>query len=61
MTKSLMFKFIRRFFDFNQKEINRLKKRVEEINQLEDKARALKDADFVHETKKLKEEIAARK
>ncbi|OGK52940.1 preprotein translocase subunit SecA [Candidatus Roizmanbacteria bacterium RIFCSPLOWO2_01_FULL_44_13] len=53
-----MFKFIRRFFDFNQKEINRLKKRVEEINQLEDKARALKDADFVHETKRLKEEIA---
>src|SRR3990167_7203570 len=53
-----MFKFLTKFFDFNQKEINRLKKRVEEINQLEDKARVLKDADFANETKKLKGEIA---
>ena len=52
-----MFKFISRFFDFNQGEINRLKKKVEEINQLEDKTRILKDADFPKETKKLKEAI----
>ena len=52
-----MLNFFKNFFDFNQKEINRLKKRVEEINKLEDKTRHLKDEDFAKETKKLKEII----
>ena len=52
-----MLNFFKNYFNFNQKEINRLKKRVDEINKLEDKARHLKDEDFVKETKKLKEII----
>lgn len=43
--------------DYNAREINRLRKRVEEINLLEDRARKMKDADFSQETKKLKEQI----
>ncbi|MDO9027432.1 MAG: preprotein translocase subunit SecA [Candidatus Roizmanbacteria bacterium] len=50
-----MFNLFKNFFDYNQKEINRLRKKVEEINQLEDKTRDLKDSDFVSETKKLQE------
>lgn len=52
-----MFKFLNKFFDFNQKEINRLTKKVEEINKLEDKARVLKDSDFPKETNKLKKSL----
>jgi len=54
-----MFNFIKKFFDYNQREINRLSKKVEEINQLEDKARVLKDEEFPKETEKLKEIILA--
>jgi len=50
-----MFNIFKSFFDYNQREINRLQKKVEEINQLEDKTRDLKDSDFVSETKKLQE------
>lgn len=53
-----MFNFLTKFFDFNQKEISRITKKVTEINALEDRARKLRDSDFVKETKKLKEEIA---
>ncbi len=49
-----MFNLFKNFFDYNQKEINRLQKKVEEINLLEDKTRNLKNADFIKETKKLK-------
>ncbi len=49
-----MLNFLTKFFDYNQREINRLKKRVEEINKLEDKTRTLKDSDFIKETGKLK-------
>ncbi len=52
-----MFNFITKFFDYNQKEIERIKKKVEEINVLEEKARKLKDNEFNTETTKLKEEI----
>ncbi|MCR4277345.1 MAG: preprotein translocase subunit SecA [Candidatus Roizmanbacteria bacterium] len=48
-----MFNIFKSFFDYNQKEINRLQKNIDEINLLEDKARNLKDSDFVKETKKL--------
>ncbi|PIQ72900.1 preprotein translocase subunit SecA [Candidatus Roizmanbacteria bacterium CG_4_8_14_3_um_filter_36_10] len=50
-----MFNFLTKFFDYNQREISRLSKEVEEINKLEDKARVLKDNDFSKETNKLKE------
>jgi preprotein translocase subunit SecA len=52
-----MLGFLKKLFDYNQKEINRLKKKVEEINKLEDKARNLKNEDFPKETNKLKELI----
>lgn len=50
-----MFNFIKKFFDYNEKEIVQLKKITHEVNLLEDKARHLKDEDFQKETKKLKE------
>jgi len=49
-----MFNIFKSFFDYNKKEINRLQKKIDEINLLEDKTRNLKDGDFVKETKKLK-------
>ena len=52
-----MFNIFKKFFDYNQREINRLRRRVAEINVLEDKARVLKDEDFKKETEKFKEEI----
>lgn len=48
-----MFNLFKNFFNYNQREINRLQKKVEEINNLEGKARNLKDSDFVKETKNL--------
>jgi len=52
-----MFNFLKKLFDYNEKEIRRIKKIVEQINSLEDKARVLKDEDFPKETEKLKEEV----
>src|SRR3989344_1255649 len=49
-----MFNLFKKFFDFNQKELGRLKKKVDEINSLEDKVRSIKDPDFKNETEKLK-------
>ncbi len=56
-----MLSFIKQFFDFNQKEINRITGIVAEINNLEDKARSLKDTDFEKETAKLKKELQSGK
>ena len=50
-----MLNLFKKFFDYNQREINRLQKKVEEINLLEDRTRNLKDGDFLNETKKLQE------
>lgn len=52
-----MFKFLKKFLDYNQREIDRISRLVTEINALEDKARKLKDSDFPRETRKLKETI----
>lgn len=52
-----MFNFITRFFDYNQREIDKIKVKVAEINSSEDKAKKLKDNDFKLETTKLKEQI----
>jgi preprotein translocase subunit SecA len=54
-----MFNFITRILNYNEREIARLRKKVDEINNLEDKARDLKDSQFAEETKKLKKQIAA--
>ena len=54
-----MFNIFKSFFDYNQREVNRLTEKVIEINQLEDKTRDLKDGDFIKETKKLQKIIQA--
>ncbi len=56
-----MLKFFKNLLDFNQKEIGRYQKKVEEINKLEDKARKLKDTDFKKETQQLKTQISSGK
>ncbi len=46
-----------KFFDSNEKEINRLKPVVEKINSLEQKSKKLKDSDFPKKTKEFKERL----
>lgn len=48
---------IKQLFDYNEKELNRLRKIVEEINELEPKAQKLSDEDFKKETEKLKKQV----
>lgn len=52
-----MLGFVKNLFDYNQKELNRIQKIVDQINALEDNARDLKDADFKKETEKLKKQV----
>jgi preprotein translocase subunit SecA len=52
-----MFNFIGKFFDSNEKEINKLKPIVLEINSFEEKFKKLKDKDFPLKTKEFKERI----
>jgi preprotein translocase subunit SecA len=52
-----MFNFISKFFDSNEKEIDKLKPIVLEINSFEEKFRKLKDKDFPLKTKEYKERI----
>lgn len=54
-----MLNIFKKFFDYNERELNRLRKIIEEINVLEDKARDLKDNQFTKETEKLKEKLQA--
>lgn len=56
-----MFSFFKKLFDYNQKEIDRLRKIVIEINAQEDRARALKNEEFAHETITLKDEIQSKR
>lgn len=53
-----MLGFVKKIFDFNEREINRIRGIVTQINLLEDNAQKLKDADFAKETEKLKKQIA---
>ena len=46
-----------KFFDSNEKEINRLRPIIEKINSLEDKTKQLKDSDFSKKTKEFKERL----
>ena len=52
-----MFNIISKFFDSNEKEINKLTPIVEQINALEEKTKKLKDADFPKKTKEFKERV----
>jgi len=52
-----MFNLFKKFFDYNERELSRMRQKVEAINSLEDKARRMKDDDFPKETKKLKEMV----
>jgi preprotein translocase subunit SecA len=54
-----MFNFISKFFDSNEKEIDKLKPIVSEINSFEEKFKKLKDKDFPRKTKEFKERIAS--
>lgn len=53
-----MLGFFKSFLDFNEKQLKSYRKIVEEINNLEDKARDLPDDAFPKETARLKEEVA---
>ena len=55
-----MFSFFKKLFDYNQKEIDRLSKIVDDINAQEDRARVLKDEEFAQETQKLKDQIQSK-
>ncbi len=52
-----MLNLFKKYFDYNERELNRLRKKVEEINAQEDNARKVKDKDFAKETKRMKEQI----
>jgi len=52
-----MFGAISKFFDSNEKEVNKLKPLVEKINSLEEKIKKLKDEDFPKKTEQLKKRI----
>ncbi|HRN70198.1 MAG TPA: preprotein translocase subunit SecA, partial [Candidatus Woesebacteria bacterium] len=56
-----MFSFITKLFDYNQKQINKFQSTVAAINELEEKARTLTDADFPKETEKLKKDVQSGK
>jgi len=56
-----MFNIFKKFLDFNEREVIRIRKKVEQVNDLEDWARGLKDKDFKEKTKEFKEEIKSEK
>ncbi|MBI4084499.1 MAG: preprotein translocase subunit SecA [Candidatus Levybacteria bacterium] len=52
-----MFSVLNRFFDSNNREINRLQPIVDEINGLEEKVKKLKEKDFTKKTQEFKERV----
>ncbi|MFH1827440.1 MAG: preprotein translocase subunit SecA [bacterium] len=56
-----MFNIFKKILDFNEKEINRISKKIVKVNELEDWARDLKDKDFKEKTKEFKEEVKQEK
>ena len=52
-----MLNIVRGLFDFNKRELERIHKKVQLINQAEDDVRKLKDKDFAVETEKLKKQV----
>jgi len=53
-----MFNVLNKLFDSNEKEINKLKPLVSEINSFEEKFKKLKDSDFSKKTEEFKERVA---
>ncbi len=56
-----MLGFLKKFFDYNEKQLSRYRKIVQEINSLESEVRRLKDEEFPRVTENLKEEVQSRK
>ena len=56
-----MLGFLKNLFDYNQQQLKRYKKIVEQINALESEVRALPDKDFVRKTEELKENVQSGK
>jgi len=56
-----MFSFLKKWFDFNEKELTRMSVVLKQINQLESEVVKLKEKDFLNETEKLKEQIQSGK
>ena len=54
-----MFNLLNKFFDSNEKEINKLKPIVFEINSYDANFKKLKDKDFPKKTKEFKERVAS--
>lgn len=52
-----MLNIFSKFLDLNQREIDRLRRKVDEINSLESKIKKLKDTDFKKKTIELKEKV----
>ncbi len=52
-----MLQVFKKFFDYNAREVDRIGKIKDQINDLEEKARALKETDFPHETAKFKKTL----
>lgn len=52
-----MFNIFNKILDYNQREINKLQKKVAEISALEDEMKKLKDEQFKKETEKLKKQV----
>jgi len=52
-----MLSFLKKWFDFNEKELTRMGSILKQINQLEPEISELKEKDFIEETKKLKESV----
>ncbi len=54
-----MFPFLGKFFDSNEKEINKLRPIVLQVNELEDKFKKFKDKDFLKKTEELREKASS--
>ncbi|PIZ66608.1 preprotein translocase subunit SecA [Candidatus Roizmanbacteria bacterium CG_4_10_14_0_2_um_filter_36_9] len=52
-----MFTFIKKLFDYNQKEIDRIEKILQNVNNFEENVKKLKDADFPVKTSELKKKL----
>lgn len=53
-----MFNIFKKYFNYNERELQRLMNKVGEINAHEEKAKSLKDADFKKETAAMKDALA---
>ncbi len=57
----MMINFLKRLFDYNEKQLNRYRQIVNQINNLEDQARKITDDQFKKETNRLKNQVSSGK